>query len=191
MQRKRCEKNFLKVFSENLVKTTFQIGIWYERDKNRFGRAWKEVNSLEFSSSQKESARYKFESFCKKIIREYYWDMLKSIIRRSKHEIGFEKLSTKEMDSLFVIDEYAVDKYHFDVHGFDVAIEGDALYEALSNLPPRYRDVFLLAYFIGLKDRETAQLLNQALSTVQSRRTSSKAKLKKMLGGSNVEQKQE
>ena len=119
IRKSNIQKNNLNVFSKKLAKGNFQIGIGYERGRNRFWRVWKEVNSVEFSSSQKESARYKFESYCKKVIREYYRDLVKKMIRVASHEIGFQELSAAELDSLFEYggEELTVGAARFDTFG--------------------------------------------------------------------------
>jgi len=41
---------------------------------------------------------------------------------RREHEAMFSELSEKELNQLFVMDEYGVENSHFTVHGYDMML---------------------------------------------------------------------
>jgi len=50
-------------------------------------------------------------------------------------------------------------------------------------LPEQRRDIILLYYFLGLNDREIAELLNVLYRTISYQRTSSLKKMRKIMEG--------
>lgn len=177
------QKKKFHFFAKSLAKSIFQNGIVSEREKNTALRVRKEVNSMELSSSQKETIRHQFDSFCKKVLREEYRDYVRETQRRSNHEISFSELSPKELEQLYVMDEYPSDSQFFIVLGYDIAVKDDLLGKALAALPERKRDIILLSYFLDMTDEKIGETLNMVRATVQYQRTSSLKQLKKILEG--------
>jgi RNA polymerase sigma factor (sigma-70 family) len=181
-------KKYFQLFFGKLADLRFSSVIGSEGgNKNRFAGLEGGV-LLELSSSQKETIRHQFDSFCKSILRNTRKNHIRYVSRLAENEITFSELSEREMDSLCTIDDYPAEHFHFDVEGEDVTITDERLFNALSSLPTRKRDIVLMAGYHGKSDAEIARKLNMVSRTVQNQRTSSLAKLKKMLGGSRDEQ---
>ena len=180
--KKYFEKNF-----EKFADFEFSSVIGSERERNRLAET-EGGEELELSPSQIETIRRRFDCFCKNVMRNTRKNYLRDLHYIAEYEITFSELPQDEMDSLFVLDEYSTDSFHFAVNGFDVPIKNEALYNALSELPPRKRDIVLLAYFLGMTDVEIALALNMVSRTVQYQRTSTLAKLYKLMGGNEHEQ---
>jgi len=177
-------KNNFKKFSKKLAVCHFPNGIGSEGENHpAFLSARKGVNSVELTSSQMETISYQFESFGKKVIREHYRDLMRKMCRQSENEIAFSELTEREMDSLFAVDDYPAEHFHFYVDGEDVVITDERLYNALSDLPSKRRDILLMAVCFEQSDAKIAKKLNMVRSTVQNQRTSSLAKLITMMGG--------
>lgn len=138
---------------------------------------------MELSSSQRKTIRHQFDSFCKKVVREEYRDCVREARRRLQHEIAFSELSPKEMDQLYIMDEYSTDSYHFSVMGYDVAVKDDLISTALAALPEQKRDIILLSYFLDMSDQEIGKTLSMVRRSVQYQRTISLKQLKKLLEG--------
>jgi len=133
-------------------------------------------------SSDKQKAQA-FDSYVKKILkyaaRDYYGQMK----RRREREISFADLTGAELSKLAVTDKYFSDTHAFDVQGFSIGIADIDLATALSELPAEKRDIILLSYFLDMTDKEIAERLNLANSTVAYRRNSTIKNLKKIMEG--------
>jgi RNA polymerase sigma factor (sigma-70 family) len=173
---------YSQVFFEKLRKTTFP-----KRDRSERGRtpppAVREGGErlLELTPSQKKTVRHQFDSFCRKVLREEARDYIREISRLAEHEVSLSELSEEQMDRLYVLDEYPSEQRYFDVQGYHVIVRDDRLAEALSSLPDEKRDIVLLSYFLDMSDREIGEKLNMVRYTVQRRRTSSLAEMRKRM----------
>ena len=133
--------------------------------------------------SHEEQKQHTFDSFCKKTLklnaREYY----RRLTRRREREVSISELSTQDLARLSVVDTYFKDAFRFNVLGHDIAISDEQLSEALNELPADRRDIILLAFFLGMNDREIAEQLDLVRRTVAYRRTKTLQELKNLLEG--------
>lgn len=136
---------------------------------------------MELTPSQKKTARHQFDSYCRRILREKARDYIREISRLAEHEMSLSELSEEQMERLYVLDEYPSEQHHFDVQGYHVIVRDDKLAEALSPLPDEKREIVLLSYFLDMSDREIGEKLNMMRCTVQRRRTSSIAEMRKRM----------
>jgi RNA polymerase sigma factor (sigma-70 family) len=137
--------------------------------------------------SQEEHIRHRFDSFCKKVLRNEVRNIQQENTRKLGKEISFSELSEQELGQLSVTDDYPSDSFHFDVAGYTVAVESEAVAEAIAALPGDKRSVILLSYFLGMTDGQIGDKLNLIRSTVQYKRTSSLRELKKIMEGKKHE----
>lgn len=137
---------------------------------------------MEKSSSYDElTIRHQFDRLCYLTIDRgvaSYLDMLK---KRSEKERVFSDLSRKELNGIFVMDEYDVEKQRFQVLGYEVDVRDALIAEALMSLSERKRNVILLSYFLEMNDAEIARQMNLVRSTVHEHRTGSLRQMKKIL----------
>lgn len=140
---------------------------------------------MELTQSQKKTVRHQFDSFCRKVLREEARDYIRERIRLAEHEVSLSELSDEQMERLYVLDEYPSEQHNFDVQGYHVIIRDDRLAEALSSLSDEKRDIVLLSYFLDMSDQEIGEKLNMVRYTVQRRRTSSIAEIRKRMEVNN------
>lgn len=128
---------------------------------------------MELTPSQKEAVQCQFDAFCKKVIRNEARNYMKRIAWQSKHEVSLSELSEEQSNHIYILDQYPSDVTQFTVGEHRVAVHDDRLAQALGSLDGDKRDILLLAYFLDLSDKEIADKLNIARSTIQYKRTSS------------------
>ena len=136
---------------------------------------------MKLTPSQKETVRHQFDSFSRKILREEGRDYIRERSRQAEHKVSLSVLSEEQVERLYVLDEYPSEQYHFDVQGYHVIIRNDRLAAALSSLPDEKRTIVLLSYFLDMNDREIGKKINMVRYTVQRRRSSSIAEMRKRM----------
>ena len=146
---------------------------------------------LELTQSQKKTVRHQFDSFCRKVLREEARDYIRERKRLAEREVPLSELSDEQMERLFVLDEYLSEQNYFDVQGYHIIIRDDRLAEALSSLSDEKREIVLLSYFLDMNDREIGEKLNMVRYTVQRRRTSSIAEIRKRMEVNNNDDQSE
>ena len=128
---------------------------------------------MELTLSKREAVQCQFDAFCKKVIRNEARNYMKHIAWQSKHEVSLSELSGEQSNHIYILDQYPSDVTQFTVGEHRVAVHDDRLAQALGSLDGDKRDILLLAYFLDLSDKEIADKLNVARSTIQYKRTSS------------------
>lgn len=128
-----------------------------------------------------EHKQFTFDAFCRRLLRNETIDALREIERLGRREVTFSELTRKEERQLQYIDVYAPERRVFSVLGMEVEITDGALVRALAALSQQHRDIVLLAYLLDMPDAEIARRLMLNRSTVQYRRTSTLAKLQKLM----------
>ena len=133
------------------------------------------------SRNHEEHIRHSFEIYCKRILKRDAIDLQRAISRRGKREVTFSDLSAVELAELAVTDKYFSDEYVFSVLGESVGVSDDGLAAALNALPADRREIVLMSFFFDMTDKEIAERLNKARSTIAYQRTSSLRELKKLM----------
>ena len=100
---------------------------------------------------------------------------------RRNHEVIFSEMTEKELDSIFVMDEYNLDSLRFRVLGYDIEVKDALLVEALQALTEKKRNVVLLSYFLETTDTEITTEMKLVHSTIREHRTRSLELLKKFM----------
>ena len=95
--------------------------------------------------------------------------------------MNFSEMTEKELDSIFVMDEYDLDSSHFQVLGYDIEVKDTLLVEALQALTEKKRNGVLLSYFLEMTDAEIAREMRLVHSTIREHRTRSLELLKKFM----------
>lgn len=133
--------------------------------------------------SKEESKRHSFDAYCKRLIKNEAIDIQRRNTWQGKKEVSFSELYKKDLLRLQYMDTHDSDRSVFSVLDTNVVIENEDLGAALAELSPERRNVVLLFYLLDMKDREIAEQLDLSLSTVQYRRTSALARLRKLMEG--------
>lgn len=136
---------------------------------------------MKLTPSQKDTVQHQFDSFCKKVLREEARDYMRHITWLTQHEVALSELSEEQIDHICKFDQYPSDSTQFMVCEHRVTVHNDRLAQALGSLDCDKRDILLLAYFLDLSDKEIADKLNVARSTIQYKRTSSLKEMRKRM----------
>ena len=123
--------------------------------------------------------RHQFDRLCQMSLKGEVASYYRYIEYRRRHEAMFSELSEKELNRLFVMDEYGVENSHFTVYGYDIEVKDALIAEALQALSER--NVILLSYFLEMSDADIAREMNLVRSTVHEHRTRSLEILKKIM----------
>ena len=142
---------------------------------------WKEVKQMNLSPSNLKTIEHQFDAFCKTVLRNEARNIYKHNKFIANMETCFSSITYKEEKSLFVEDEYQIFCEQLNVMNFVVNIKHELLFDALSTLKPKKRDVVLLRYWLNMTDEEIAQKLNLVRRTVNYMRTSSLNEMKKFM----------
>jgi RNA polymerase sigma factor (sigma-70 family) len=132
-------------------------------------------------SSQEVHIQHSFESFCKAVIRNEARNYSRDMKRRQDHEALFSGLTVQEYSSLVSPDAYPSKETLFCAAGHYITVRHEELAEAIAALPQDKRDIVLLAYFLGMTDKQIGKLLNLVRSTVQYKRKISLRELRQIL----------
>jgi len=128
--------------------------------------------------SQEEQA---FDSYVKKTLKGSARDYYRKIKKRRDREVYYSELSQAELMNIAVTDRYFVAENSFDVLDWKIDVNDADLAAALKELPTERRDIVLLSYFLDMTDKEIAECMKLANSTVAYRRTASLKKLKNIM----------
>ena len=131
--------------------------------------------------------RHQFDRLCQMSLKGEAASYYRYIEYRRRHEAMFSELSEKELNRLFVMDQYGVENSHFTVHGYDIEVKDALIAEALQALSER--NVILLSYFLEMSDADIAREMNLVRSTVHEHRTRSLEILRKIMEGKADETK--
>jgi len=113
-----------------------------------------------------------FDAFSKKVMRFEARTCRRTIVRKQQREISFEYLLEKTSFEASSLDDYFVvrptlDSYtEFYVKGKTVLVESERLALALMKLPEWKRDMLLLMFFLGVKEKEIALMHGLQRSTI-------------------------
>lgn len=124
--------------------------------------------------------RCAFNAFCKRVLKHATIDIYNERRRQQSKKSTFSELTPLESHQLHSIDNYSEDNTGEFLLA-DKRITTHLLAEALHILPEEKRNTVLLYYFLQLSDMEISQQLNVPRSTVQYRRTSALARLKRFM----------
>ena len=104
---------------------------------------------------------------------------------KRKHDkaINFSDLSKSEEHQLLFFDKYPSEEFEeiIETQVFDVIIRNELIYEALSFLKPKSRDIILLKYWCEMSDYEVGQVLNMKRDAVTQNKNRTLNNLKKII----------
>ena len=124
---------------------------------------------------------HQFDRLCQSALDGEAANYYRHMEYRRNHEVIFSEMTEKELDSIFVMDEYNLDSLRFRVLGYDIEVKDALLVEALQALTEKKRNVVLLSYFLEMTDTEIATEMKLVHSTIREHRTRSLELLKKFM----------
>lgn len=122
-----------------------------------------------------------FCKFCIRTLKNEAVDFHRENAKLREREKSLNELTGDEIAKLSADDKYFNDEHIFKVLDNEIVVMGNALADAIRQLPQSKRDVILLSYFVGLTDREIGEKLGNIQQTIFCRRVSSLRQLKKFL----------
>ena len=123
-----------------------------------------------------------FDSFCKTVLRNFARDWYRAKQRRGRNEVLFSELADNHLLEPIHIDPISpAEKYFFDDLERSIAIENDALAQALHSLSGRKRQIILLAYFLDWTDQQIGERFHVVRSTIQAARTKALKEMRDLL----------
>ena len=145
-------------------------------------RIRKGVNTMPWTEEDIRRIEGKFDSFCKTVLRNFARDWYRAKQWRGKNEVFFSELPDDHLQEPIHIDPISpVEKYFFDDLEQSIAIENDALAQALHSLSGRKRQIILLAYFLDWTDQQIGERFHVVRSTVQAARTKALKEMRDLL----------
>ncbi len=135
------------------------------------------MTTQEFTTYQEQT----FDSYAKRLIRNEGADAKKELVRRAKREAQLSALSPVELSALVGEDRYSLEKVTLFVRENEVDVFDTVLGQALSFLPPKWRDVLVLYYFLDESDTQIAGRLGMTPAGAGHRRKVALARLKDVL----------
>lgn len=124
----------------------------------------------------------KFDSFCKTVLRNFARDWYRAKHRRRKNEVLFSELPDgRYLEAIHIDPITSAEKHFFDDLEQSIAIENDALAQALHSLSGRKRQIILLAYFLDWTDQQIGERFHVVRSTIQAARTKALKEMRDLL----------
>ena len=122
-----------------------------------------------------------FDAFCRTVIRNTGMDIRRVLVRKSSREVHVSDLSYNVYPTLYTTDSYRTDVTNFDVFGNRIQITNWALGEALYALPPKFRNVVLLTYFLDQTAPQIGKLLHTSARAFRYRKTTALNRLRRIM----------
>ncbi len=120
------------------------------------------------SKEYRESIERRFHAFCKAVLHNEACNYYRERKRKTKYEISFEyvqentSFTPHSTDEYFVLQDKPID---FAVNGQTVIVDSEKLAKALLCLSER-REIILMHYYLQLRDKQIAALLEKPRTTV-------------------------
>ena len=136
------------------------------------------------TSSYEQGQEFQFDAVIHKALGNENKNYLRDSKRRNNHQALFS-----ELDDNFVAgftDKHAQDAFDgigFELHvlNFPVTVRNAYLHNALTQLDDVKRSIILMNHWLGMSDREIADEIGKARSTVNEIRNDTYAKLRQIL----------
>ena len=122
-----------------------------------------------------------FDSFCRTVIRNAGTDIRRALVRKSSREVHFADLFHNVYPTLYTTDNYRTDVTNFDVFGYHIQILNWTLGRALYALPPKFRNVVLLTYFLDQTAPQVGRLLHTSARAIRYRKTTALKRLRRLM----------
>lgn len=135
------------------------------------------MTTQEFITYQEQT----FDSYAKRLIRNEGADAKKELTRRANREIQLSALAPADLAALTSKDSYHLEKVTVFMQDNEIPIFNSALGQALTFMPPKWRDVLLWHYFLDESDEQISVRLHMTPAGVRHRRKAALSRLKEAL----------
>ena len=139
------------------------------------------------SNPNERRIQNQFGGFCVRVLKNEANNIHREHARLRDREKSLGDLNAAELEQTATEDKYFMGKHIFEVLGLPVVVTGDLLAEAIAQLPKDKRDVILLAYFVGLNDREISERISISRQAVTRRRNKTLKELREYLAREGME----
>ena len=139
------------------------------------------------SNPNERRIQNQFGGFCVRVLKNEANNIHREHARLRDREKSLNDLNAAELEQTATTDQYFMGEHIFEVLGLPVVVTGDLLAEAIAQLPKDKRDVILLAYFVGLNDREISERIDISRQAVTRRRNNALKELREYLAREGVE----
>lgn len=137
---------------------------------------------MEPTKDMREYKRYSFEAYIRKVLINKARTLHRLRQVRQKRELTFSELADTDQIECMCGDKYDFEMLSaFELRGEKFVLENFDLYDALSHLSEKYRNVILLSFFLDFSNKEIADYLNVPVSTVSARRNKALEKLRERM----------
>ncbi len=132
------------------------------------------MTRLEFQLYQEQT----FDSYVKLLIRNEARNARKELARRAKREVS---LSSLPYGDLPAVSNEGQEKFGVHINGGEVEVSDCLLGQAIMSLVPKWRDVIVMYYFLGMSDKKIGGAIHLTTGAVRYRRKMALERLKTML----------
>ncbi len=132
--------------------------------------------------SREYRERRRFHAFCKAVLHNEACNYYRDRTRKIQHEISFEYLQENTPFASYSTDEYFIvqdNPSEFSVNGQTVIVDSKKLAKALMCLSERRREIILMRYYLQLRDKQIAALLEKPRTTVNYQKNAALKQLRK------------
>lgn len=105
-----------------------------------------------------EILQRQFDVYCTKVLKYASISYYHANRRRMEHEVSFSSLLERDLAEVSTADCYPCMLYHFQVREWLVEVQSEPLGHAIKRLTPYRREIILLYFFLGFKNKEIAAL---------------------------------
>lgn len=106
----------------------------------------------------KEKLQRQFDVYCTKVLKYASISHYHATHRRKEKEVSFSSLLEKDLAEISTADKYPCMLSHFRVREWLVEVQSEQLSIAIEHLTPYRREIILLYFFLGFKNKEIAVL---------------------------------
>lgn len=131
----------------------------------------------EFQKYQEQT----FDSYIKTLIRNESIDGRRKMARRMEREISLSDLGNNDLPAVFYEDKYVLEKVNIHIEIGGAEIFDCLLGQAILSLPPKWRNVIVMYYFLDMSDEKIGGVLQLTTGAIRHRRQVALKRLKTIL----------
>lgn len=118
------------------------------------------------TSDYEKTIEHQFDSFCKTVLRNQVRNIYEENRRWKNYFVSLELLTPDDLANICSFDNYKAESISFSILDYEVSIEDIFIAQAIESLSKKRQDIILLSFFLDMKEKDIATLLNLAQSTI-------------------------